>query len=114
MDIGEPQLSRRKRPPKHLDGGHLPYFPETIEEYYKVKHLEALDLLVSGIKTRFDQPGDGVTLGHIAQAGSSSGVTSVEEENVDKEEEIAVGEDSKEKKRMQRKLSRKRDRGKKE
>ena len=52
---------------------------------------------------------DGVTLRHVAQAGSSSGSTSVEEEKASNEEEqIVAGEDSKKEKRTQRKLSRKR------
>lgn len=33
FDIGNPQLPRRKRPPKRLDGGHSPYFPETVEDF---------------------------------------------------------------------------------
>ena len=49
---------------------------------------------------------DGVTLRHVAQAGSSSGVDAVVEAN--SEEEIAEGEDSKKVKRTQRKMSRKR------
>ena len=49
---------------------------------------------------------DGVTLRHVAQAGSSSGVGAVVEAN--NEEEIAEGEDSKKVKRTQRKMSRKR------
>lgn len=51
---------------------------------------------------------DGVTLRHVAQAGSSSGGTSVDEENVGNGGEIAAGEESKEEKRRQRKLNRKR------
>ena len=60
LDIGNPQLPRRKRPPKRLDRGHSPYFPETVEDYFRVKYFEALDRLVSGIKKRFDQPGYGI------------------------------------------------------
>lgn len=51
---------------------------------------------------------DGVTLRHVAQAGSSSGGTSVEEEKASNEEEIVAEEDNKKEKRTQRKLSRKR------
>ena len=51
---------------------------------------------------------DGVTLRHVAQAGSSSGGTSVEEERANKEEEIVSEKNSKKEKRTQRKLSRKR------
>ena len=52
---------------------------------------------------------DDVTLRHVAQAGSSSGSTSVEEEKASNEEEqIVPREDSKKEKRTQRKLSRKR------
>ena len=49
---------------------------------------------------------DGVTLRHVAQAGSSSGVDAVVEAN--SEEEMAEGEDCKKVKRSQRKMSRKR------
>lgn len=51
---------------------------------------------------------DGVTLRHVAQAGSSSGGTSVDEEKASNEKEIVVEEESKKEKRTQRKLSRKR------
>ena len=49
---------------------------------------------------------DGVTLRHVAQAGSSSGVDAVVEAN--SEEEMTEGEDCKKVKRTQRKMSRKR------
>ena len=32
-------------------------FPESVEDLYRRMHFEALDLVVCGIKGRFDQPG---------------------------------------------------------
>ena len=57
LDISKPQLPRRKQPLKHLDGGQNAYYPKTEQEYYRRVYFEALDLLLNGIKTRFDQPG---------------------------------------------------------
>ena len=40
LDISKPQLPRRRGPPKRLDGGQSLYFPETVEEYFRVKYFE--------------------------------------------------------------------------
>ena len=60
LDISEPKLPRRKQPPKRLDEGQSPHFPKTEMEYFRGIYLDALDLLLNGIKTRFDQPGYGI------------------------------------------------------
>ena len=60
LNISEPKLPRRKQPPKRLDEGQSPHFPKTEMEYFRGIYLDALDLLLNGIKTRFDQPGYGI------------------------------------------------------
>ena len=59
LDINEPALPRqRKRPRRYeFDGASAGDFPEKVEDLYRSIYYEALDLLVCGIKGRFDQPG---------------------------------------------------------
>ena len=58
LDIDEPVLPRqRKRPRRYEDGASEGDFPESVESLYRHTYYEALDLIVSGIKARFDQPG---------------------------------------------------------
>ena len=55
----QPALPRqRKRPRRYeFDGASAGDFPEKVENLYRSIYYEALDLLVCGIKGRFDQPG---------------------------------------------------------
>ena len=58
LDVAEPNLPRRRKVPRRLDDGHGPAaFPTSIEEHYRPVYFEALDLITSCIKDRFDQPG---------------------------------------------------------
>ena len=58
LDIDEPVLPRqRKRPRRYEDGSSEGDFPESVESLYRHTYYEALDLIVSGIKARFDQSG---------------------------------------------------------
>ena len=58
VDVGEPVLPRRRKTPRRLEvGSGEPHFPETVQDYYRAQYFEALDLLISCIKDRFDQPG---------------------------------------------------------
>ena len=54
LDISKLQLPRRRGPPKCLDGGQSLYFPETVEEYFRVKYFEEEesrnDLITLGMK----------------------------------------------------------------
>ena len=57
-EISEPSLPRRRKAPKCFEiGGGDPYFPSTESEHYKVQYFEAIDLAVSAIDGRFNQPG---------------------------------------------------------
>ncbi len=54
----EPSLPRKRKAPKRLEvgsGDH--YHSPTIQEHYRQQHFEAIDLAVSSIQDRFDQPG---------------------------------------------------------
>lgn len=57
-DSEDPTLPRRKRAPKRLEvGDGIGYHATTVEEHYRIQYYEVLDLAISGIKKRFDQPG---------------------------------------------------------
>ena len=56
FDIGEPQLSRKRRLPRRLDDGTaIPEFISDCKQYYRQQYYEALGLIISCIKDRFDQ-----------------------------------------------------------
>ena len=58
LDIDEPVLPRqRKRPRRYEHGASEGDFSESVECLYRRTYYEVLDLIVSGIKARFDQPG---------------------------------------------------------
>lgn len=57
LDIDEPTLPRRRKVPRRIDEGSTPTFHEKVEDYYRVIYFEALDLAISCIESRFDQPG---------------------------------------------------------
>lgn len=65
--IDEPKLpAKRKRPNYRSIVDHMqidgypatgePHHPETAEEYYRQQYFETLDLIISSVKDRFDQP----------------------------------------------------------
>ena len=57
-DTEEPILPRKRKAPRHLEVGEGEgYHSSTIEEHYRQKYFEALDLAIAGIQERFDQPG---------------------------------------------------------
>ena len=58
LDCGKSVLPRKRKPPKHLqDGDGEGYHSLTTEEHYHQQHFEALDLAISSVQDRFDQPG---------------------------------------------------------
>jgi hypothetical protein len=60
LGVNDPVLPRqRKRPKRHDSGIGEARIPEsdTVEDYYRPIFYEALDLIVNGIKERFDQQG---------------------------------------------------------
>ena len=57
LGVDRATLPRRRKIPRRLDDGAAPAFPETVEEHYRVIYFEALDLITSCIKDRFNQPG---------------------------------------------------------
>ena len=51
-------LPRQRKRPRRYDGGASEGdFPESVESMNRHTYYEALDLIVSCIKARFDQPG---------------------------------------------------------
>ena len=58
LDCEEPVLPRKRKAPRHLeDGNEEAYHSFTTEEHYRIQYFEALDLAVTSIQDRFDQPG---------------------------------------------------------
>ena len=56
--IDEPVLPRqRKRPRRYEDGASEGDFSDSVEHLYRRTYYEALNLVISGIKERFNQPG---------------------------------------------------------
>ena len=52
----DPVLPRQKKLPKRIDSGAPCHIYSTPEELFRHQYFEAIDLLVSEIKRRFDQP----------------------------------------------------------
>ncbi|XP_065191926.1 zinc finger MYM-type protein 1-like [Sycon ciliatum] len=58
LDVDEPVLPRRRKVPRRFEDGQAAgTHPERAEDLYRVAYFEALDLAVSSIQERFDQPG---------------------------------------------------------
>ena len=58
VDIDPPVLPRRRKAPKRLEVGcGEPYYPQSPKDMYRRFYFEALDLVISAINNRFDQPG---------------------------------------------------------
>ena len=61
LDVDEPQLPRKRKVPRKLDEGSAPAdFPTDCKPYYRQSYFEALDLTISTIQDRFDQPDFGI------------------------------------------------------
>ena len=58
LNVSEPTLSRKRKAPQRYEiGTGEPHFPERVEEYYRQVYFEVLDLAITCVKARFDQPG---------------------------------------------------------
>lgn len=58
LGIEEPQPPRRRKAPRRFETGNAPpEFPSTVEDHFRRIYFEALDLVLQGIRERFDQPG---------------------------------------------------------
>ena len=58
LDVDDPLLPhQRKRPRRYESGTSEGSFPQTVQDLYRITYYEALDLIISSIKSRFDQPG---------------------------------------------------------
>ena len=58
LDVDEPTLSRRRRPPSRIDdyyGKAPPEFPADVISHYQRIYFESLDCIISAIRDRFDQ-----------------------------------------------------------
>ena len=53
-----PVLPRKRKAPRRIEIGEGEcYFSDDVKDYYRIQYYEVLDLAVSGISDRFDQPG---------------------------------------------------------
>ena len=58
LEVSESALPRRRKVPKRLDDGTAAHeYPATAEDHFRQIYYEALDLIISCITDRFDQPG---------------------------------------------------------
>ena len=58
LGVDEPKLPRKRKAPQRFEGGAgESHFPITVEDKFRQNFFEALDLIVSSIESRFDQPG---------------------------------------------------------
>ena len=60
LNISPPTLFRKRRAPRHLEAGSAEsdgHFHTSPEDHYRQIYYEALDLVISSITARFDQPG---------------------------------------------------------
>ena len=57
-DTEEAILPRKRKAPRRLEVGKGEgHYSATVEEHYRQKYFEALDLAINGIQERFNQPG---------------------------------------------------------
>jgi len=57
-NVEPPVLPRKRRAPRRVEiGDGDGYHADNIEDYFRAQYFEAIDLAVTGIKDRFDQPG---------------------------------------------------------
>ena len=57
VGVDKAVLPRRHKVPRRLDGGYAAFHAETPEQHYRVTYYEVVDLAISAIQDRFDQPG---------------------------------------------------------
>ena len=58
FDVSKPTLPRKwKAPQRYEIGAGQSHFPEGVEEYYRQIYFEVLDLAITCVKERFNQPG---------------------------------------------------------
>ena len=58
LDVGKPQLPRRHKVPKKIDDGtSTGDFHSSPKEYYRQHYFQAVDMIVTCITDRFNQPG---------------------------------------------------------
>ncbi len=57
LDINDRTLLQCRKIPRHFDDGSEQSFPETVEQHYRIVYYEALDLFITCVSDRFDQPG---------------------------------------------------------
>ena len=58
LDVSKPTLPRKRKAPQRYEiGTGESHFPEGVEEHYRQIYFEILDLAITCVKARFDQPG---------------------------------------------------------
>ena len=58
LEVSEPALPHRRKVPKRLEYGTAAHeYPSTAEDHFRQIYYEVLDLVISCITDRFDQPG---------------------------------------------------------
>ena len=57
LGVDEAQVPRRRKLPTRLDDGAPGFCHDSVESFYRASYFEAIDLAMSSIRDRFDQPG---------------------------------------------------------
>ena len=57
LEVSDPVLPRQRKRPKRYEDGGEGYSPENVEDFYRPIFFKAVDLVIGGIRARFDQPG---------------------------------------------------------
>ena len=57
LDVGEPEMPRRRKAPARLEvGSSTPSFPSCVEDHFRPMFYQAIDTIINSIRERFDQP----------------------------------------------------------
>ena len=57
LDVDEAVVPRQRKLPRRLDDGAPGFCHDSVESFYRASYFEAIDLAISSIRDRFDQPG---------------------------------------------------------
>ena len=58
VDVNDPNVPRKRKAPTRFEiGNGVGYHPVTVQDVFRPKYFEAIDLAMASVKERFDQPG---------------------------------------------------------
>jgi hypothetical protein len=58
VDVNDPNVPRKRKAPTRFEMGHgVGNHPFTVQDVFRPKYFEAIDLAIASVKETFDQPG---------------------------------------------------------